>query len=118
MNEASSKYVDQIAVEKLLTEKLSKVHHFPNENGSFNNINLSDLRNIDGNSVNIKEEFNNNIHEIIFSSLIDSGYNENDTVKCIFFESKSEFRKGSIIFIHGLYEDNTQIYNFFISMLF
>lgn len=117
MNEASSKYVDQIAVEKLLTEKLSKVHHFPQEKPNTPSIELTDLKNIEGHMIKPDEKISGDVNEFTFNSLINSGYEENDIVNYIYFGSKSEVTKGNMIFIHGLYEDNTQIYNFFISML-
>jgi hypothetical protein len=116
MNEASSKYVDQIAVDKLLSEKLNKVHHYPKELKN-DNIHISDIKKINLDEIVYHSETINGSSQILFNSALSSGYAENDIVRCINYKSQDSVIKGNLIFIHGLYEDNLQIYNFFISLL-
>ncbi len=118
MNEASSKYVDQIAVEKLLTEKLNKVHHYPLNNALQTDYDLDSLDKINYHNINIKLSNDYEDKKIYrFSSVITTGYKENDEVKIFQFPAKSEKLLGNLIFVHGLYEDNLSIYNIFISLL-
>jgi esterase/lipase len=117
MNEASSKYVDHIAVDRLLTEKLNKVHHYAKENISIADVDLGELDNILTSELNFSMNNHNSPGEISFGSYVKSGYSSNDTCRCLFYKSNCENIVGDLIFVHGLYEDNIQIYNYFISQL-
>lgn len=116
MDEASSKYVDQIATEKLLDLKLRKVRHqptefYPPEIYSLNQIELRDLvRKHEAQARVIMEQ-----GVLSYSSCINTKYPGNDQSRCFCYPAKSA--KGEIIFIHGLYEDNRQIYQYLISEL-
>lgn len=115
MNEASSKYVDQIAVNKLLTEKLNLVHHSPEEKWSeidfcFNKLNDMDISSFS----EIKIEHYNAIK---FDSYFRTILSENDIVYALSYPTQAEEVKGTIIFIHGLYEQNLEIYNYFFQLL-
>lgn len=61
------------------------------------------------------ETQNEKYTEISFQSSIDTRYVENKLVKGRCFCAKESV--GEIVFVHGLYEDNMEIYKFFISML-
>jgi len=64
---------------------------------------------------NIIETQNEKYTEISFQSPIQTRYVENNLVKGRCFCAKESV--GEIVFVHGLYEDNMDIYKFFISML-
>lgn len=114
MNEASSKFVDKIATEKLLSEKLQTVHHTPNTQWQQFDTSLSALTSLDG-QLTVRETSRDEQALLSFDSAISTGYPENDTVPCLVFPAAQA--AGDVIFVHGLYEDNRDIYNFFISQL-
>jgi len=116
MNEASSKYVDQIAVEKLINEKLKLVQHRvpPGAVYGYDTV-LDDFSALSPRPQEVIETRKGESIEISFPSAVRSGYEENDRVRCRYAESSRP--AGSIVFVHGLYEDNVQIYGFLISML-
>ncbi len=117
MNEASSKYVDQIAVQKLLAEKLSRVHHAPD--GVLDRQPFADFdaaadapTHVQATTVRIR---NGTATELAFRSAITSGYEENDQVRCRWLHA--ERPKSAVVLVHGLFEDNLDIYTFFLAML-
>ncbi len=115
MNEASSKYVDQIATQKLLEEKLTRVHHAPGESGNSYDTGFGDFGTV-GLPLNAMRESNrDSFTEFSFRSSICSQYEESDQVRCRAFRAREP--TGELVFVHGLYEDNMQIYDFFISLL-
>jgi pimeloyl-ACP methyl ester carboxylesterase len=115
MNEASSKYVDQIATEKLILEKLSLVHHTPGSNGLAFDINLNGVDQQPVQSAGLVERLNGMSGEITFPSAIQTEYAENNLVRCKYWFSGAPQR--DLIFVHGLYEDNLEIYRSLISLL-
>jgi pimeloyl-ACP methyl ester carboxylesterase len=113
MDEASSKFVDQLVMSKLVGEKLAKVSHRPDSL-------LSELRGrpFDGftwmseaASVGGVESTEN----LSFQSPFDSEYDVNRTVNVIAHEVQNP--RGGILLLHGLFEDNRQIYAFLIGEL-
>lgn len=102
MDRSSSIFLDKFAVDKLLTEKLEKVSYNP---GLKETSTLFD--NLEETTVSI-EDFVITESQIKFSS-------ENDICYVDIFST--DCSKGDIIFIHGLYEDNKDIYKFLFSML-
>lgn len=117
MNEASSKYVDNIAVEKLLMEKLNNVHHFPEANNVSSEIKLEDLNQISSPITIVQLNDKYGTSELKFNSYVKTDYPENDEVKCIYYASENKTIIGDLIFVHGLYEDNLQLYQYFFSQL-
>lgn len=115
MNKASSKFVDKIAAEKLLSEKLTRVHHKPDETWKTFDTQLTDVASVDGELQNLQISENDNAQLINFDSAVQTGYHEDDRVICLYFPAKKV--KGEVIFVHGLYEDNRDIYSFMISQL-
>lgn len=107
MNEASSKYVDQLVLDKLLTEKLQRVHHYPGKNVDLT-TSVFDL--INGIESKPLPEIRKSDSGFVFKSSIDSGFEENDLCPVFSFECKNPV--ASIVFMHGLYEDNREIYGF------
>jgi len=117
MNEASSKYVDQIAVEKLLSEKLNKVHHYPQNMSYGQEISLDSISKIELREIKFHNTSSNGQNEVLFNSFVTTNYDENDKACCIIYPSSQKEIRGDLIFVHGLYEDNLQIYNYFVSQL-
>lgn len=113
MEEASSKYVDFIATEKLISEKLQHVHHAPS--GRAVNDRFDDFADLPRIPADVKQRLIDKDVEITFLSVVDSGYPENDLVRCRVFRAKES--RGAVLFIHGLFEENLLIYKFFISQL-
>ncbi len=117
MNEHSSRYVDTIAINKIIEAKLSKVSHNPN-NSLFEYIEGNPFEDID--SINIEyldvEYFRaDSIDKLRFKSPIYTSYSENDCVSVIIYDAPNAI--GNVVFVHGLYEDNLGIYQFLITML-
>lgn len=102
MDRASSIFLDKFAVDKLLSDKLEQVSHKP---GSKYRSPLFDEL--------IKTEIN--IDDFDFSDKKIAFKSEND--QCIVDTYNADDVKGVIIFVHGLYEDNKDIYKFLFSML-
>lgn len=118
MNESSSKFVDLFALEKLLNEKLSKVHHSPlnsyfSEDKSFFNgfVNVG----FDVASVTFIQDVLS--HQVIKipSPIITEPYPENNVIY-LHFHQTAEAR-GNILLVHGLFDDNMLNYNFLIQLL-
>ncbi len=107
MNEASSKYVDQLALDKLVSEKLQLVHHYPGKNIDLT-TSVSDL--IKGIEHIQEPVFEKNSSGFAFKSAANSGYEENDI--CPVYSFECENAKSSIVFTHGLFEENRKIYSF------
>jgi pimeloyl-ACP methyl ester carboxylesterase len=121
MNEASSKYVDQIATEKLINEKLLRVHHAPDGihdqvDTSFNDfIDIPLLTDKAEDYFRVVESVSDKGKEISFPSFVQTQYHENNLVKCQRYGAEKPI--GDLVFIHGLYEDNLEIYAYFFSLL-
>jgi pimeloyl-ACP methyl ester carboxylesterase len=115
VNEASSKYVDQIATQKLLEEKLSRVHHAPGESGSSYDTGFEDFSAARLSPNGVRQFTKESFTELSFRSSVSSQYEESNQVRCRVFRAKEP--SGEVVFVHGLYEDNMQIYDFFIALL-
>jgi pimeloyl-ACP methyl ester carboxylesterase len=118
MNEASSKYVDQIAVEKLLNEKLRVVRHAPSQLAVEADP-FADLASmppcpgrVDATNIRSRRGLE---QEWEFDSPLATPYPENNRVRCRV--RKAAHPRASLVLAHGLYEDNLEIYDFFLSML-
>ncbi|HEX2959407.1 MAG TPA: hypothetical protein VHO70_21410 [Chitinispirillaceae bacterium] len=112
MNEASSKYVDQLVLDKLLSEKLQQVHHYPGKDIDLTTSVFDMIKEIEQKQL---PEFNKNVSGYTFKSVINSGYEENDI--CPVFSYECENPVASIVFTHGLFEDNRKIYGFLFECL-
>lgn len=115
MNEASSKYVDQIATEKLIQEKLSLVHHATARTIDWDMDSLADFTNLPQLPDLVTEKRQGDTLAFSFLSVAPTSYIENNQVQCTGYLTQQQ--RGALVFVHGLYEDNLQIYNFFISQL-
>ncbi len=115
MKEASSRYVDQITLEKLVTEKLAKVHHFPRTGIDFNDAFFADWQEY---LVRTERSFQNDSGfpepisetEWRFQSLVHCDYAENCNFKVQHFKSAAPV--ANLLFYHGLFEENREIYHF------
>jgi pimeloyl-ACP methyl ester carboxylesterase len=108
VDEASSRFVDQIALEKLLGEKLRKVHHYPE--GGLDSGN-------DGDSADFPALSTGSIPKIFTTQ---SGFRFESPIPCSHAENalcdvtvhRAQHSRGSVVFLHGLYEDSRAIYDF------
>lgn len=115
MDEASSKFVDQIAMQRLINDKLKQVHHAPDPAAAGIDTSFADFKNLSLQPNDVVETPKDKHTEISFRSPIQTRYEENNWVRGRCFCAKESV--GEIVFVHGLYEDNMDIYKFFISML-
>lgn len=115
MDKASSIYVDQIASEKLINEKLKRVHHTSLMAANDFDTSFEDIDNLSLTPQKIAEEPRDRYIALSFESAIQTPYPENNLVQGRLFQAEKSL--GDIIFIHGLYEESLQIYHFFISLL-
>ena len=114
MDEASSKFVDQLAVERIVQEKLGRVHHSVNKpwrtlcEPVFDTFGMSLALPRD-----VKETGQ---RRYTMSTPIKwSPHRENNTI--FIHRYPAPRTTGAVLLIHGLYEDNREIYRFFISEL-
>lgn len=118
MNEASSRFVDLFATEKLLNEKLSKVHHSPinshfQEEAEVFGRFASEC--FDSSRVEeIQTEANGQGFKIP-SPIATEIYPENSCVYLHYHPAPKA--RGNILLVHGLYDDNVMNYNFLIQLL-
>lgn len=114
MNEASSKFVDQIAVEKLIHEKLKHVHHVP---GSMTDPPDGGFDGLQG--LSWPERVTElNVHggvQLSFASPLRSGDPENDRATVL--QRPARDPAGDLVFVHGLFEDNLKIYDWLFAEL-
>jgi hypothetical protein len=118
MNEASSKFVDTLALEKLLNEKLSKVSHSP-YNSVFisQDIPLEDLEILRLDLSGVKSINNENgLSCFTLPSFFKSShYEENNRIYLHYHPAKTP--EYNILLVHGLFDDNIVNYNFLIKLL-
>lgn len=118
MNEASSKFVDNIAMEKIKKEKLFKVSHSPvNSHFIYDELSLTNINSKKIDVSTLKYSKGNNDFDVI---KIPSFYNtlpykENNTV--YLYNSYCDDSIGNILFVHGLYDEHLLNYIFLIRML-
>ncbi len=115
MNEASSRYVDRFATERLIKEKLSLVHHAPDPRGTRLDASLASLAQLPAWPAGVEETREGRRGRLCFPSAIATGHPNNDLVQCRCHYAANP--RGNVVFVHGLYEDNLQLYDFFISLL-
>ncbi|NLL07051.1 MAG: alpha/beta hydrolase [Clostridiaceae bacterium] len=117
MNEASSKFVDNLAMDKLLKEKLKKVNHSPKHSmfvpaeGLFSNIN--NILNVA--RVNYYSDNSNHRCIEIPSFEITTHYSENNTIHIYNYPSVNAER--NLLFVHGLFDDNILNYEYLFKLL-
>jgi len=115
MNEASSRFVDNLVMEKLVSEKLLQVRHTPTSDSDDLYCNLfNGSIPVLANSFTICEK---NPRSLVFSSPLVSDYAENNAVPVTIHATDKEESIGRIILVHGLFEENRDIYTFLIQNL-
>lgn len=117
MNEASSKYVDNLALDKLITEKLSRTSHSP-WNSYFNNVenmfdNLDKLK-LDVSRVST-EHVNDGTCFLIPSFLPAQHFCQNNTI--FLYSHTVNKPAGNVLLLHGLFDNSPVNYTFLIRML-
>jgi pimeloyl-ACP methyl ester carboxylesterase len=113
MDEASSIFVDRLALEKILGEKLSNVCHRPVEqpNRLFDEAFDAFSHPLGKTDAHHHPE----PYLITLQSPIGCRYPENRLLSLRFYPSTAQ--RGVILLVHGLYEDNRSLYSFFIGEL-
>lgn len=117
MNEASSKYVDNLAISKLLNEKLKKVNHSPKGSVFVPAERLFKNQNNILSFSKIKYHTENAAFRRIEIPSFESSmfYSENNTVYIYNYPAQNAV--GNILFAHGLFDDNMMNYNFLFKLL-
>ncbi|HEX2954109.1 MAG TPA: alpha/beta fold hydrolase [Bacillota bacterium] len=118
MNELSSKFVDQFALEKMLQEKLTKVHHSPLKSYfKSDQSSLDDFVAVRTDSTNLALDRDEGSYRLITlpSSLPTEAYPENNEIYLHYHPVPEA--NGNILWVHGLYDDNIQNYNYIIQLL-
>jgi hypothetical protein len=113
MDEASSRFVDRLVMDKIVTEKLTKVHHAPKEP-----IRNLMARSFEGfvrtpGATRIQKRLRENC--LVLESPISDTYEENRWLSV--FPSLAHDPKANIILVHGLFEESRNIYDFLIANL-
>lgn len=115
MEEASSKFVDTIATRKLLESKLTLVQHRSPAGVPLGETGLGDPAAWPLLPETAQRERTAAGEEVRFPSHFRSGAAENDTVVIRRFRREGASRE--VLLLHGLYEENWQIYSFLIMLL-
>ena len=112
MDEKSSRFVDKLAMERLVDEKLARVHHTPGDNW------LTDQQ-------PLFEDFPALAAQTLlqqtgeatweFTSPVLSPYSTNNKVPVLVKETGKT--RAGILFLHGLFEDNRDIHAFLLKGL-
>lgn len=115
MDRASSKFVDALAVRKLLNEKLLKVTHTPKQLSFCRQEKPFDA--LGKYSIHINDvKFRKERSCFELSSFIKTPlYRENEKVLLHYYPSENPI--GNILFLHGLYDENIHNYAFLTRML-
>jgi pimeloyl-ACP methyl ester carboxylesterase len=119
MNEASSKYVDQIAIDKLLREKLQHVRHAPNGQPFPGDAPFAGLAQLAPTPSSVEmttvRTRRGPVTELAFESAVHTPYEENNRVRCRFLPAAAPM--AAVVLVHGLFEDNFEVYDYFLTML-
>jgi pimeloyl-ACP methyl ester carboxylesterase len=108
MDEASSKFVDQLVQGKLLDEKLRRVHHFPEGGLTADPADL--FHDFGAHRLRALPETTETADGYRFASPVPSEHRENDSCEVVVHSCPSP--RACLVFQHGLFEDNRTIYDF------
>ncbi len=117
MNEASSKFVDNLAIDKLLNEKLKKVNHSPEHSlfvpaeGLFTNKKYS----LNFGKVSYSKKSASRTCFEIPSFEKSAYYSENNTIYLHYYPAQNP--DYNILFVHGLFDENMLNYEYLIKLL-
>jgi alpha/beta superfamily hydrolase len=112
MDRDSSIYVDRVVIDKLITEKLSKVSHRYNLNAERPTEPFGQLGSIDPQPIAPRRRDH---QRWLMQSALQSPYEQNNSVPVHYRPAKTE--RNILLFAHGLFEDNPEIYNYLFSQL-
>jgi len=113
MDEASSRFVDKIVMDKIVSEKLSQVCHAPE--ADIEELSRDIYKGFDVLSKKSIEIVHSAKDSLLFKSPIESAFPENSEVPVKI--SLSESSKAKVILVHGLFEENRDIYTYLIKNL-
>lgn len=108
MDEASSKFVDQLVQGKLLDEKLRRVHHFPEGGLAIDRMDL--FHDFAAHRARPLPGATETPDGYRFESPVPSGHPENDVGEVVVHRCPAP--RACLVFQHGLFEDNRAIYDF------
>lgn len=108
MDEASSRFVDQLVQGKLLDEKLRRVHHFPEGGLAADPPDL--FHDFEAHRAQPLPATTETDGGYRFQSPVASGHPENDV--CEISVLPAPDARACLVFQHGLFEDNRAIYDF------
>lgn len=113
MDEASSRFVDRIVIDRLLTEKLGTVHHYPTVPLDLANQDaFGDFRALDPvGSMAVEADG----RALVLTSPLACEYVENRVARVLCFNATSP--RATILFVHGLFDDNRETYAFMLGGL-
>lgn len=112
LDEASSRFLDRIALDRLVAEKLERVQHYPTAPlASLAEQPLAQLLQLSA-SVEVRQSGTNTFLMRSVPNALDP---EQDWYPVVAHPATQE--KGSILFVHGLYEDNRRIHDFVLNGL-
>ncbi|HEY9061760.1 MAG TPA: alpha/beta hydrolase [Pseudobacteroides sp.] len=118
MNEASSKFVDKLAMEKLISEKLAKVRHSPDDSFFKKDeisLNCIDDLQLEKSQIKLVDIVNGISHFQIPSFYKQPHYLENNLINIYYYPSDNP--QCNILLLHGLFDDNMANYLFLIKQL-
>ncbi|HMA93579.1 MAG TPA: hypothetical protein VKP30_12880 [Polyangiaceae bacterium] len=113
MDEASSRFVDQLVLGRLLGEKLSKVRHRPQQ--AMGELLVDAYGELEQAPAPPEVAVDPQTEGFSIRSPLNSPYQENAWYRVIAYPTKNA--RGAILLVHGLYEENRDIYAFLVSEL-
>lgn len=113
MDEASSRFVDQLVLGKLLGEKLGKVRHQPRQ--PIGELPTDAYLELEQPPTQPEVMVDPKTDSFSIRSTINSPHRENDWYRVLGYPIRNA--RGAILLVHGLYEENRDIYGFLISEL-
>ena len=119
MNETSSRFVDQLVLDKILSEKLRTVHHYPETGLQFPENIFDDWehfrKKVEATGPGEFGFIPINGTGFTLNSLIDNNHPENQPIPVMAFKAVNPIM--NMVLYHGLFEDNREIYQFLIQNL-
>jgi alpha/beta superfamily hydrolase len=112
MDRDSSVYVDRVVIDKLITEKLGKVSHRCNLSVGRCVEPFRQMASIDPLPMDMQRRGS---RRWLMRSALKSPYEHNNSVPVHYRPAKNE--RSILLFAHGLFEDNPEIYNYLFSQL-
>ncbi len=116
MKQETSQYVDKLAVEKILVEKLSKVSHSPHLSFfQFLENPLEDFFQIQQKAFLLEPKESSDKKQKILDSSIQGPYPENNQSFLVCYPAINPC--GNVLLVHGLFEENRMLYRMLVNAL-